>query len=237
MASIASPMFAVENPVIEFMYEDVYEQLGLKTRGKRHPRIKRLIPEVIDTVRALDLIKPAYSYNVIDIEKRILNRVHLQDGWEIVSPLLVHRLAGASQLVVGAFTIGQALSEQVSACFAVGDYSKAMILDAIGNSALFRLCELFESICKAEATDRNIRSSGALSPGDEGFGLECQKTLLAIAEADRCGISLLESELMLPTRSLSVVAGLGKRVKTWSQAESCASCPSRDRCKLRRLNA
>jgi hypothetical protein len=229
-------MFAVENIVVEIMREDVYEQLGLKTRGQKHHRIKRLIPEVIDKVQALALIRPAYSYNVIDIEKRKLNRIYLQDGWEIVSPLLVHRLAGASQLVVGALTIGQALSEQVSACFAEGDFSRAMILDAIGNSALFRLCELFEGICKTEATDRSICSSGILSPGDEGFGLECQKTLLAIAEADRCGISLLESELMLPVRSLTVVAGLGKRVKTWSQAESCANCPSSDRCKIRRLN-
>jgi hypothetical protein len=236
MASIAN-MFAVENPVIEFMREDVYEQLGLKTRGQIHHRIKRLVPEVIDNVKALELIKPAYSYKVIDIKKRKLNRVYLQDGWEIASPLLVHRLAGASQLVVGAFTIGQALSEQVSACFAEGNYSRAMILDAIGNSTLFRLCELFEGICETEATERGICSSGTLSPGDEGFGLESQKTLLAIAEADRCGIKLLESDLMLPIRSISMVAGLGKRVKKWSRSESCANCSSKERCKLRKLDA
>jgi hypothetical protein len=230
-------MAAVENLAIEFTREDVYQQLGLKTRGQVHPRIKRLIPEVIDKVQALDLIKPAYSYNVVNIEKRILNRVRLKGGWEISSPLLVHRLAGASHLAVGAITIGQALSDQVSAWFAVGDYSRALILDAIGNSALFRLCDLFEGICESEATDRGIRSSGALSPGDDGFGLECQRALMAIAEADRCGIRLLENDLMLPVRSLSVVTGLGERVKRWSQAESCASCSSRERCKLRRLDA
>jgi hypothetical protein len=112
-----------------------------------------------------------------------------------------------------------------------------MILDAIGNSALFRLCELFEGICETEATDRGICSSGTLSPGEDGFGLECQKTLLAIAEADRCGIRLLDSDLMMPVRSISMVAGLGKRVKKWSRAESCANCPSKERCKLRKLNA
>jgi len=230
-------MATVENPVIEFTPEEVYRLPGLKTRGKMHPRIKRLVPEVIDKVRELGLIRPAYSYNVVDIEKRSLNGVRLEGGWEITSPLLVHRLAGASQLVVGAITIGQALSEQVSSWFAVGDYSKAMILDAIGNDALFRLCDLFEDICETEATDRGILSGGILGPGDDGFGLECQRTLLAIAEADTCGIRLLESDLMLPFRSLSVVAGLGKRIKRWSQAESCANCSSRDKCKLRRFDA
>ena len=230
-------MLAVENLAIEFTLEEVCQLPGLKSRGQLHPRIKRLIPEVIDKVQEFELIRPAYSYNVVDIEKRTLNRVHLKGGWEITSPLLVHRLAGASQLAVGAITIGQALSEQVSAWFTVGDYSKAMILDAIGNGALFSLCDLFEDICDTEATDRGMRSSGALSPGDDGFGLECQKTLLAIAEADRCSIRLLENDLMLPIRSLSVVAGLGKRVKRWSQEESCASCSSRERCKLRRFAA
>jgi hypothetical protein len=230
-------MPAVENLTIEFTFEEVCELPGLKSRGQLHPRIRRLIPEVIDNVQELDLIRPVYSYNVVDIEKRSSNGVLLKGGWEITSPLLIHRLAGASQLAVGAVTIGQALSEQVSAWFTVGDYSKAMILDAIGNAALFSLCDLFEDICETEATERGIRSSGALSPGDDGFGLECQRTLLTIAEADRCSIRLLDNDLMLPMRSLSVVAGLGKRVKRWSRAESCASCSSRERCKLRRLDA
>lgn len=233
---LAKPAAAANDPgSIALTLEEACELPGLKSRGKLPSRIKQLLPELLDKVTELDLIKPACSYRVVGIDKRSLNRVKLKDGSEITSPLLVHRLAGASHLAVGAITIGEALGDQVSLLFSRRDYVKAMILDEIGNGALFKLSNLFESICEAEASDRELRSSGALSPGDDGFGLECQKTLLAMAEAEKSGIRLIDSGLMLPVRSLSVVVGLGKRVKRWSQAESCATCSSRDKCRLRQV--
>jgi hypothetical protein len=236
-ASITKPMSVLEDLDLGLILDHADQLSSLKCIGRSPSRFKRLIPELVAEVRQLNLIKPAYSYKIIAIENRTLNVVRLNGGWTIKSPLLIHRLAGASLLAVGVITIGDALTNRVSKKFAEGHYLAAMALDEIGNLALFHLSGQIEDICAAEAARRGLRSSGVLSPGDDGFGLQCQQTLLAMAEAKKCNVRLNDSGFMLPVRSLSVVAGLGKRVKQWSQIESCATCSSREKCRLRQATA
>jgi hypothetical protein len=114
MASIAELTAVVEDLAFELILDEVEQLPGLRRHGSLPPGIKRLIPEVVAEVRQFDLIKPAYNCRIFAIEKRTLTGVQLSGGWTINSPLLIHRLAGASLLAVSVITIGDALSNRVS---------------------------------------------------------------------------------------------------------------------------
>jgi hypothetical protein len=88
---------------------------------------------------------------------------------------------------------------------------------------------------QADATGRELEASAPLDPGCHGFDIANQAALFALAGAQRIGIRLTDSMAMFPSKSLSMVFGIGHDMPDWSQADACTKCQARDRCRHRRL--
>jgi hypothetical protein len=109
---------------------------------------------------------------------------------------------------------------------------KAILLEEVANAVLFETSNRLQSLAEEQAAEMGLRASGPISPGNhEGFGLEHQTTLLALAGAENIDITLTQSGQMIPIHSISVVIGLGKRVHKWTDDDNCRICRSRDKCR------
>lgn len=229
-------MPVVDNFNIGFQIQDADKLKSLSSTGSMHPRIRGLFPEILSYLHEADLVVPAISYEIVEINSINPGLISLQGGKTLRSPLLSHRLAGASYMAFGVTTIGSAVAKAISHWFADGRHVKAFILEEIANALLFRVSEKLHGIIEVQAQQMDLTASGSISPGDhDGFEINQQEVVLALAGADAIGINITSTNQMDPVHSVSFVSGIGMNMKKWSRVDNCSICRAREKC-IHRLN-
>ena len=204
---------------------------GLNVCRPSNLRIKNLLPEILADINDTTLLEPAKSYEVVAVRKIAPGKITLDSGVTLDAPLLAHRMARASQILFGVATIGGAMAEAVRRCFRDGRTVKAILMEEVANAALFETANGLHSLAEEQASLMGLSTSGPLSPGDhDGFGLDQQASVLALAGADNLGITMTQTGQMYPIHSASVVIGLGKNMRKWTRIDDCRTCRSRDKC-------
>jgi len=123
------------------------------------------------------------------------------------------------------------MEQRVAALFAERRASLAVALDGVANELLWALSRRVQDRLLAAMRRHGLCVAGELRAGDPGLALKAQQVVLDLAGAQRIGVSLTTTLMMNPTKSTSIVQGVGLNlpVQTWSR---CDSCRSRDRCAL-----
>lgn len=137
---------------------------------------------------------------------------------EIESKDLYRHLKGCHSVILFAATIGIGVDRLI------GKYSriapaKSVIIDALGSSAIEYWCDIAE----LEITKGEEKHCSRFSAGYGDFSLSCQKDFVRCLDVSRkLGITLSDSLLMTPTKSVTAVIGLGAESRTCGN--KCMSC-------------
>jgi hypothetical protein len=157
-------------------------------------------------------------------------RILLQDGRELSSPLVAHHLAGAQEVVLALTTIGLELEDYASSRMAK-DPLLGMALDGLGNAAVEILGEQVCLQIGKQAQGFGLTASSPLSPGEPDWPVEIgQPQIFALLDPARVGISLTSSGMMIPKKSISFVVGIGPDM---SREDFCELCSLNERCRYR----
>lgn len=145
---------------------------------------------------------------------------------EIRSRDLRKNLAGCDRVVVFAATVGLELDRRIGRYSRVAP-SKAVMLQAIGAERIEALCDAFQ------------REIGCLrprfSPGYGDLPLAAQREIFrALAPERHIGVSLNDSRLMSPSKSVTALIGVGKAVGQCSHSD-CSAC-TLEHCQFRRVH-
>jgi len=210
----------------------------LHSKNGLHPRIRALLPEVLAEVEARALLEPAIAWE----SRRLLEadgaRVRLAGGLALAQAEAIGSLLGeAEELAMVVGSIGPALDRLASEWFSSGREIEAFVLGEIGNLAIGKLSDQMPEHVADWAADRGLEASGALSPGGTGIDLSAQRVVVELASANRIGVALTSTCMLTPVKSISMVIGLGHGLPTWTHAQACNLCASRDHCRLRRVDA
>lgn len=185
---------------------------------------------VLDEVH--ELIAPAAMVTILPVVSFEHEQVVLDGGATLRGPLAARALAGASQAALAVCTIGPALEERMANLFAAGDAVRAMALDGAGIAAIRKVAEMVGvHICDA-ATAQGLKVGMRANPGQEGWPIQQQRVLFGLLPANRIGVELTSSYLMVPHKSVSFVAGLGPDMR--ADAVPCDFCSKQERCQWRR---
>lgn len=116
-------------------------------------------------------------------------------------------LGGCDWATLMACTIGPDLEGRVAELQAEGELAEAYALEMVGGWMADYMADRVD-----ETIEREIRKLGygrtmRYSPGYGDWPLEKQPQTLALAEANRIGIELTESNIMIPRKSVSAVIG------------------------------
>jgi cobalamin-dependent methionine synthase I len=107
-----------------------------------------------------------------------------------------------------AATLGLEL-DRLIARYSVRMPSRAVVLQALGAERVESLCNLFLQELKPEYAVRGQTMRPRFSPGYGDLSLDFQKDLFALLNCSKhIGLSLNESLLMSPTKSVTAVVGL-----------------------------
>jgi hypothetical protein len=144
----------------------------------------------------------------------------------------------AEHLALFAVTLGEGISEALQRCFAADDFALAFTLDALASVAADGAADLAERRFDGMLRGRGwTMADGAVlrySPGYCGWDVTGQRKLFASLRPERIGLSLTESCLMQPLKSVSGVLIGGPRTihrfpPTYDFCDSCKARTCRDR--------
>ncbi len=135
---------------------------------------------------------------------------------------LANALCDSEEVVLFAATLGIEMDRLLHRYGAISP-AKALLFQAIGAERIEAVCDGF---C-AELTRLGYYPRRRFSPGYGDFPLEAQRELLTLLNASKkIGVSLTDSLLMLPTKSVTALAGLSKTPVDGKG--SCATCGRAD---------
>jgi hypothetical protein len=137
-------------------------------------------------------------------------------------------------VVLGICTIGPALEEEVRELTRKDQLAFATALDAVGSEMVESLAEMLETLICKEAAALGLSSYPRFSPGYGDWALASgQKTIFSLLPSHRVGVSLSETFLMSPLKSISFAMKLSTSAPSEPRLPKCALC-DKDKCYYRR---
>ena len=192
-----------------------------------------------DSVRAImdeavaemtQVMTPRSVHKIFDIESLTGDTISFA-GLTIKSEGLARNLSGCDKVVMAAFTIGIGVDRLIRR-YERSDIMRAAVLQAAGAAAVEEYCDMInEQIrCYAEATGHSLKPR--FSPGYGDLPLDLQKDFERILGMNKnCGISLTDSLLMIPSKSVTAFIGmLPSSDYVPESCSSCAECSLKDSC-------
>ena len=141
---------------------------------------------------------------------------------------LARNLCGCNKLVLFAATIGLA-PDRLIAKYGRLSPVKALCMQAIGAERIESLCDMFcAELAEAYATE-GLSLRPRFSPGYGDLPLEAQELVFKALDCHRkIGLSLNDSLLMSPSKSVTAIVGLCPADAQAARGTSCSSCDKAD---------
>lgn len=159
---------------------------------------------------ALEEVLPKLSYKVcyMELPVRIADGVCELGCLQIASKDLAKNLRGCEHVLLFAATIGVEIDRLLMKYAAISP-AKAVMLQAIGAERIEALCDAFCQEMQEEAAE--IRLHPRFSPGYGDLPLQVQRDVVHLLNCGKyIGVSLNESLLMSPTKSVTAFVGKEK---------------------------
>lgn len=229
-------MKIIKNIKLKINEEEVlrYQGYHRNKAGETSEIIFQITREEIE--QSYCLFEPKGIYSKVMI-KNISSegRINLENGLCLeINNSMLNLLKGTSYLAFGLSTIGNHLEEKVAELFAQNEYPKAIALDAVGTVASKFLSNYIKSLICQEAKEQNFQTTKHFIPGTTEWDISQQKNIFEIIPADKIGVRLTESYMMIPKKSLSWVIGIGKEIIiTSKENDSCKICLA-ENCQFRK---
>lgn len=149
---------------------------------------------------------PRYCFSCLSV-KLGENEAVLGDGeMRLYSKTAVKHLEGFSKAAVICVTLGDAVDKAILR-ESVGDLALAVVMDAVSSAMAERSVQIAQSLIGEEL---GVKSFGfRFSPGYGDLGLEHQRRILSITDANRrIGLCLGEADILLPRKSVTAIVGM-----------------------------
>lgn len=201
---------------LEIDFREIYLSMGYHDR-EAESEIQLLVEDVFREIDEICI--PQYMYEIYEgeVQDRVsitIGNQHFKTGRMIIS-----YLSGGDRFCVFVTTAGQEYEDYKLRARKEGDSLKEFIADAIG-SVIAEAC-----VTKVQSRLSEISSldhTYPYSPGYCGWKLTEQRLLFSLLPDSPCGITLTDSCLMLPIKSVSGIIALGEKIER--KAYGCSIC-------------
>jgi len=146
--------------------------------------------------------------------------------------------------------VGDAIDRAIAEATQCGDDLAAMVIHAAGTAAISHysrdVWHSFIRMLRRDPVDllgllldggedpNTIFADGGFGmtegfcPGEKGWDLRAQRTLFSLLDTDAIGVKLTDSCLMVPSKTVSIVYGVGKGIPVSRTGHNCAGCEMAD---------
>jgi hypothetical protein len=181
-----------------------------------------------------DVVQPAACYDVFPIEGFVHDRVRLAGGATLGGGPVVEVVCGAEALALAVVTVGPAVDQRIKQLNAERQRFQALVLDELASWAVDQVRQQLYAQMSQVFQARGWRTSTFLSPGESAWSVREQRVLFKLLDASQIGVSLSDSYLMTPLKSLSLMCGAGSQPLGVEGLTNCDFCSIKDRCNFAR---
>lgn len=148
----------------------------------------------------------------------VTNREHMADRLELADTvftpgrILLSQLNGAQKVAIFVCTIGSSMEETAARLFREGDPVNGHFYDTVASVAVEKTATALHEVIELRMRSLGMRVTNRFSPGYCGWPLADQQQLFRFFPDSFCGITLTESSLMVPKKSISGIIGAGASV-------------------------
>ncbi len=157
-------------------------------------------------------------YGIFSLEQK--NGICDFGSFRFASRDLSKALEGCHSAVLFAATLGVE-TDRLLAKYGRISPSRALMLGAVGTAQAEELCDVF---CRELQQEKGFHLTPRFSPGYGDLPLAAQRDLFFVLDCPRrIGLTLSDSFLMSPSKSVTAIAGIGsvKKAKTNYKCQSC----------------
>lgn len=209
-------------------------ELLLGYPAKQTPEhFKDLINEAIAESKSKVEIKA--GYRIVDVQSKLDDLTGLTIGGNYfdLQKIVTGVLKKSESIVVFSLTIGAAMETKSKELLKSGDLVSGYIYDAVASITVETCADTLHEHVKEKMLLKDQKVTNRYSPGYCNWKVDEQHLLFSLLPQNFCGISLTDSALMIPIKSISGIIGVGEKVK-YSEY-SCNDCNIKD-CTYRTIN-
>ena len=211
---------------IHIPIKEVYRYMGYPASCQTiPPALIAMVEEEIAAALPLILPKATHATCAYDAEN---NRAILPASKTLPfnGTIIQNHLQECEKVTLFTCTIGSASEPVIDAYFKNGEFTRAMILDAIGSAAVESAADTLNQYLHATAHRQNYKLTTRFSPGYGDWDLNIQQALVEAAGGPDIDIQVTASALLIPRKSVSGVIGWipAGTVQRASQTSPCLIC-------------
>ena len=130
-----------------------------------------------------------------------------------IKPIIYRQIKEAEEAALFICTAGPVIGEKSRNSMKSGDMLKGYVYDVVGSEVVEAAADMMqEELCKSMAA-HGKGITNRFSPGYCGWDVAEQHKLFSFFKDNFCGITLNESALMNPIKSVSGLIGIGEHVR------------------------
>ncbi len=199
--------------------EDIYLGLGY---GGITP--EKQILEMMDEIflKANEICQPRIAYQIFEGEVKDKTTISIENTVFKAGSIITAYLPDTTHFAVFVATAGQEFDQYLKQLRTDGFLAEEYIADAIGSEIVEACVRFIQRNVQNDVQLLGYHLSNSYSPGYCGWHLKEQQKLFSLFPKDICEISLNDSFLMTPIKSVSGIIGLGEKIKKLPY--SCEIC-------------
>ena len=201
-----------------------------RVMGYKPETIPEPFPEMIDEVltKAPDYCNIQGGYMLssdisFDSEARLLNVSEVSLD---IHKIIFHQVRNAEKISLFVCTAGPLIGEWSKQLMAHGDLMKGYIVDVIGSEIVELAMDKIQETLSNQMKEQGFKITNRYSPGYCSWNVSEQHKLFSLLPQNFCGITLSDSALMYPIKSVSGIIGIGKNVRL--NPYTCQICDSQN---------
>ena len=192
--------------------------------GSAPDPIGEIIESVIDEANEITDIQGGYE--LIPQFSAENGNIIIDDKTFLTGKIVTHYIKSSASLAFFIFTAGQEIGVYSKKCFAENDPMKGYVYDVLGSTTVEAAVDKMQDELEQRMLAEELKITNRYSPGYCGWPVSDQFKLFSFFPEKYCGITLTESALMNPIKSVSGLIGIGPDVK--KHPYSCQICDAQN---------
>ena len=189
------------SPLLEIDTKEVRRYAGLR---------KSDFPESLIDEACLEgrlLAQPKGSWEIYDYDTKS-QTVYDTVPFKIDGNKIGKHLENCTKVIIMSATVGEDIEEAVTKHFSEGRYAYSTLLDSAATTAVEQIADSMEKYLKPMLARQGLAMKWRFSPGYGDWPIQQQTEILQLAGGSHIGISLTESLMLMPRKSITAIIGL-----------------------------